>query len=429
MSVTVKHLNADSTFLLVFRPATPHTPSPPASPVPCKEAPEPALGLADTLSPPQTAGNGSKEHPDDESREPASSPLPSHSPASAPENPSNTGAGDRPGSFSILIDPWLNGTSTIWHKKFSTSKHTTSSCITSLRELPAPDLVLISQDKPDHCHQDSLCSLPPNGTKTIILAECAAARKINSWNHFHPDKIQQMFKWEEPSISKGKFSRTTVRRIAIPPIIPGGKEGEVTIAYLPMAFDMTGLHTAIGITYRPPSSCSLLEEGILEPIVPSFAADAIEMPPSPPGTPSSFQSSTSYAVPADRAVSILYSPHGVPFSVIKPYAEKHLVRESALPLTLLLHSFDRVQNPWWLGGNVCAGLPGGAPIAQNLLARYWISAHDEVKEVGGLAVRNIQFDRYSRDEVAALINTDGNSATQTEVVELCSGDEICLTSI
>lgn len=122
---------------------------------------------------------------------------------------------------------------------------------------------------------------------------------------------------------------------------------------------------------------------------------------------------------------MIYSPHGVTYAHIKPYAIAHLVREAALPLTALLHSFDRVQNPWWLGGNISAGLPGGLEIAQNLLARAWISAHDEDKENSGFSVSSVKTRKYSVDEVRSLVE-NVNTNVKTEVRVLDVGDEMVL---
>jgi hypothetical protein len=72
-------------------------------------------------------------------------------------------------------------------------------------------------------------------------------------------------------------------------------------------------------------------------------------------------------------------------------------------LTCLLHSFDKVQNTWYLGGNINSGSPGGLEIARNLLARCWISAHDEDKENSGIAVLKVVTRKYTADEVAALL--------------------------
>jgi hypothetical protein len=91
-----------------------------------------------------------------------------------------------------------------------------------------------------------------------------------------------------------------------------------------------------------------------------------------------------------RPVSVLYTPHGLPFKPdLLPYTQNHLVKLGALPLTLLLHSFDHMQNPWYLGGNIMMGSNGGVEIARGLMARCWISAHDEAKDDRGLAVSKL----------------------------------------
>src|SRR4051812_21462435 len=85
-----------------------------------------------------------------------------------------------PGSFTILLDPWLAGPATILSTIFSVSEHKTKPCISSLKELEQePDLILISQDKPDHCHEATLRQLPTDCQSTI-LATPSAARKIRS---------------------------------------------------------------------------------------------------------------------------------------------------------------------------------------------------------------------------------------------------------
>lgn len=80
-----------------------------------------------------------------------------------------------------------------------------------------------------------------------------------------------------------------------------------------------------------------------------------------------------------RPISLIFSPHGIQYSYLASYATSHLVAEAALPLTALLHCMDSISNPWWLGGNICAGVPYGAEIASKLGARLWISAHDGEK--------------------------------------------------
>lgn len=102
-------------------------------------------------------------------------------------------------------------------------------------------------------------------------------------------------------------------------------------------------------------------------------------------------------------MSIIYTPHGIPYRLIKAYASTHLVAEAALPLDCLIHPFDRVENLWWLGGVIVTGFPGGQEIANNLLARYWVSAHDEDKEVGGISTKPVRTRRYDRHQAQLLM--------------------------
>jgi len=90
-----------------------------------------------------------------------------------------------PGAFTILVDPWLAGQSSILHPVFQLANHTAPAAIKSLAELKEhPDLIIISQDKPDHCHRETLCSLPAN-TRTRILATPAAAKTIRAWKYVY----------------------------------------------------------------------------------------------------------------------------------------------------------------------------------------------------------------------------------------------------
>ncbi len=355
MSLTVKNLNNDSTFLLKFAPTTQFPPSP----------------------------------------------------------------GRSPGAFTILLDPWLSGPSTIYHPAFAVAHKTTISSISSLADIPEPDLVLISQNKPDHCHEDTLRQLRgDNSSKTQIIAEPGAAKRIRRWKHFHPDRVHAFEKFD---VKK----QSSIRRIEVPASTPYGTPGEVTITFIPAKMDISGLHNAIGITYRPPSSTQLF--------APSFAFD---LPLTPPDSPRSHSTSTSTASTLvagpmrEKTMSLIYSPHGVSYPHIRPYAESHLVHEAALPLTVLLHSFDRVENPWYLGGNISAGSPGGLEIAQSLLAKTWISAHDEEKRNAGIAVKSTYTKRYSAEDVQRMLRggedfaRPSKSGWRTEVVTMSVGQEL-----
>jgi hypothetical protein len=102
-------------------------------------------------------------------------------------------------------------------------------------------------------------------------------------------------------------------------------------------------------------------------------------------------------------LSVLHCPHGIHPSTLQPYI-KYLSSSGALPLTLLLHCFDAVSNPWYLGGIISPGLPNGAKLAQLLQAKTWISAHDEPKKVTGWSTKLVKTKVYSRDEVESVVS-------------------------
>ncbi|KAK3937113.1 hypothetical protein QBC46DRAFT_393514 [Diplogelasinospora grovesii] len=425
MALTVKHLNDDASFLLSFEPVVPK-----------------------------------------------SSPGPSPQP------------------FRILLDPWITGASKILHSKISKTTHRHPACISSLIELPEPDLVIISQDKSDHCNEATLRQLPATGTRTVVLAEPSSARIIRSWKYFDRQRVRTLPRWEDPRVT----GHPNVMRIEVPPLVPGGEAGEVTVTFIPQRRDMSGLHGAVGITYRPPAVAPLPPSSSppppspetpalltppttprshrshanlktifsrSTPAVPHHDASAggALMPPSPtslsPGSLRSVRSASSLGTtqnswnrpgsqPAsDRTLSVIFSPHGISYSSLHSYATSHLGSEAALPLTALLHCFDSVTTPWWLGGNVLLGAPAGTETAGRLGAKAWISAHDGDKEVKGLTAVFLRTRKWRREDVLGELNAgqtqkDGsdpptNTATEkpskgTEVFALGSGEEVILTN-
>ncbi|CAI6338458.1 unnamed protein product [Periconia digitata] len=323
---------------------------------------------------------------------------------SPPIAPFSSSTASFPGSFTILVDPWLVGPATILSSIFSISEQTAKPCISSLQDLDRePDVILISQDKPDHCHEQTLRQLPRHCGSTI-LAIPPAARKIRSWKHFRPDLVQSLPKYVEGQSQ-------SILRLVLPPISPKGSCGEVTLSWMPARRDVSALHHAIGITYRPPCCESLL---------------------SPPDSPISFKTASSSPGTLldnsrERTLSVIYSPHGVPYDIIQPYAASHLVTEAALPLTALIHSFDRVENPWYLGGNISAGYPGGMVIAKNLYARSWISAHDAHKRTRGLSVKLTKIGKCDDDQIKTMFSrgdiANVKTAVSTNLVALDAGQE------
>lgn len=102
------------------------------------------------------------------------------------------------------------------------------------------------------------------------------------------------------------------------------------------------------------------------------------------------------------SLSVLFSPHGLAYPSLRSYVAAHLIPAQALPLTALLHCFDAVSNPWWLGGNICAGFPAGREVATRLRARAWVSAHDGDKLMKGWGTTMLKTRRYLPGEMMAL---------------------------
>ncbi|KAK4992840.1 hypothetical protein LTR66_006179 [Elasticomyces elasticus] len=348
-----------------------------------------------------------------------------------------------PGAFTILI-----------------SHHTSQPCVSAITELRhQPNLIIISQDKADHCHQETLCQLPPESPIPIV-ASPAAAKKIKSWKHFDPFRIHE-FKKYDPKKADTLFS------VRIPAYSPTAAPGKVTLAFLPAKSDLTGLHNAIGITYRPPGTVVAARTGnfVHLPLIPPSAP--LPMRPSTSDSsqdfnarqPSSRMSMMSAASDmtsdlrsyssasrasrqtvhrtSEKTLSVIYTPHGVAYPVVAPYAA-HLESQGALPLTALFHSMTREENPWYLGGVVAAGAPGGMELARKLETRYWISAHDEDKDNRGLATTKIKTVRYNVQETRRMLeeaerkerearqagaDESVKAPCRTEVIALETGEE------
>ncbi|KAJ8607211.1 hypothetical protein MRB53_040471 [Persea americana] len=355
--------------------------------------------------------------------------------ASSTSKPNSTPSPSFPGSFTILLDPWITPSpSYIYSKHFALTQRNVPACIESLADIPDPDLVICSQDKPDHCHRDTLLKLPRN-TGATVLGNACAARKILSWNHFSPDAVHSLPAYDAKT--------NNVFRIPIPPFSPLGEPGEVTVALLQTRKDLTGLHNAVAITYRPPST----------PLSSPASTAYVTLPPTPPTTPpalsissASSSASSTTSLPRisfplsgvhtrEKAISLLFSPHGVhSYDLVHTYATKHLMPQLALPLTALIHSFSRSSNPWFLGGNITAGCPGGVEIARNLGAKVWIGAHDEDKTNSGISVKGLKVEKFDVECVRRLLAEGGvvgsekpavgrGGACRTEIVELASGEE------
>ena len=467
------------------------------------------------------------------------------------QSPSPTDLTSANGAYTVLIDPFLTGSSIVLAPWFAKTVLNEKPSISHMSEIEEPDVIIVSQNKPDHCHKETLLQLH-RGCKTIFACEPGAAKTMKSWNHFDPHRIHGLDKYNPEAIFGNSL------RLTIPPLSSEGHPGELVISFIPANNYITQLHNGFGITYQAPTSTKTvaslstidlpkkpryfhmpLSPATLPPSSPqplsspmvvrpssfsSYSArvqsgcfsdygpipigpyqhhplrsrtsnhasnhasseflsssissstlnsstdrlsipftfetdpemfNSIGSPPTPLESPqlpdnttlnrksfetsqvqfghqkslsnlSSHQISGSQITPGrPKTLSVLYSPHGLPVADLQPYVRNHLMHTSALPLTLLLHSFDRVQNPWWLGGNISTGIDGGMQIARSLMARVWLSAHDEAKDDRGLSVKRLKIKRASAEEVRKqLWQSEKNHGWTCDVRNLPNGAEM-----
>ncbi|KXL46207.1 MAG: hypothetical protein FE78DRAFT_146642 [Acidomyces sp. 'richmondensis'] len=270
--------------------------------------------------------------------------------------------------YHILLDPWLTGSSTLLHPSFQTARHTLPSVVPTILSLPKhPDLILISQSQPDHCHRETLCALPSRPQHTRILAVPAAAKKIKRWGHFEEGVVGVLHRFDE--------KKREIARIAIPLLLPPDVEED------------DGFH-------RPCIYASPLRS-----------------------TPALRHDSKFDDTDLD-VLSILYAPHGIGLPSLQTYLDNHLWPTGTSRLTLLLHSLHRATNPRLLGGVCAAGAPGGIPLARALRAKYWVPAHDGGKDMSGLAVRWLRRRQWDLEEVEGEVRDSGTRVKALQIGEM-----------
>lgn len=88
-----------------------------------------------------------------------------------------------------------------------------------------------------------------------------------------------------------------------------------------------------------------------------------------------------------------------------------------------------MQNTWYFGGNIIAGVPGGLAIAHGLAAKTWMSAHDGDNDSSGFSVLKIVKSKWGPKEVEKLLlEKSGKSSTKakTDVKQLAVGESCVL---
>lgn len=312
--------------------------------------------------------------------------------------------------FTVLLDPWLVGTSPVFHPSFSVQSHTVRPSITHLSQLPSPpDVVLISQDKSDHCHEETLRQLDTKeggrDSGVRIFAVKGAYGKVKGWGIVTEDKVGELKPWRAGR--KGGVGNVIVR-IDIP--IPGSDSETSTssspqisahleIAHLPAVYpwEFPSLHSALAIRFVTTYTY---------PIDPTLS---------------------NQPQPQPHTHLTLFTPHGVAPSALLPYLNSLSSPFPSSSLTpkvnLLLHPFTLTLTPPHLGGKITLGTPNiSALVKAGIRTEVVASAHDEAKAVGGYVSSRIKCTRWSREdvfsEILKVVADDGGGEGQEEVPEV-----------
>ncbi|KAF2664953.1 hypothetical protein BT63DRAFT_81032 [Microthyrium microscopicum] len=282
-------------------------------------------------------------------------------------------------AITVLLDPWIVGAAQVLSPSFSWQIRPTPANITSLRDLPEPDIVLVSQDNPDHCHQESLTTLPAT-TSAKILAPLNAAHRIASWQHFtNPNTLKTMGPWK-PNDDVFNFR---FRKFIPAPFVGADPQaaGTLTISLLVEAGDYMGLHNAYSLVYTP-------------------------------GTASSTQ----------PPMTVVFAPHGINCSTLVNWFST----QKAERLSLIFHPFNQVTGPWYTGNSAfIRGARKGIKAARSVSAALWIGAHDEQKELKGVATKGIDTKIVTIDEVRSMVGEGERGKDQDDmtVLKLGVGDK------
>ncbi|KAI8953635.1 hypothetical protein F4801DRAFT_536079 [Xylaria longipes] len=310
--------------------------------------------------------------------------------------------------FNVLLDPWLQGPQSDGGRWFSIQWHVVAPSVQTIEELDrllgelekgtAPsydgngpetgpavergaetrnddsyvDVVAISHEFTDHCHEATLRELP---SSTPVFAPDKAARLIRSWKHFHNVVEMPAFlvagtkDWREALSSASLPSWVGVGRV----VTPGN-----ALYY----------HSALIVAW----SRSTSEET------------------------------------ANSGDAIVYSPHG-----IEPGALSG-IQNTGLRTLALLHGLDDVQI--WMTKQLNLGAVNGVSAARECGAKYWVATHDEIKKGGGfvsLLLRRTSWsvaDAVKREGQKRIAKKaeDSEKVNDYEFVALGSGDGLVLVS-
>jgi hypothetical protein len=262
------------------------------------------------------------------------------------------------GHFTLLLDPWLGSDAKGLHARFSNQTQTLRPHVSDLRDLPSPpNAVLASQGKSDHTNKKTLQQLDWKSTKLYAVPD--AAKLINSsssWSSWFPS---------------GSLVTLSNQPTRIPLDTRSGDESYVELSYLPPKYpwDTPSRHSACGI---------------------KFVSSA-----------------------GKETVSVLFTPHGSPLSAVERWLDGLKDRR----LDVLLHPWNRVKRPLWLGGVISSGFSDGRAICKYSKVGTWVSTHDAKKIETGFVKSWLKTRVYGSNEVHMHLQEPG-----TDVVNLGVGE-------
>lgn len=307
--------------------------------------------------------------------------------------------------FNILLDPWLQGPQSDVASWFSTQWHLVAPSVQTIDELnlllaeaeqggkqaaaaqkeakagsdgrlaSLIDVVAISHEFTDHCHETTLKELP---RETPVFATEKAAQLIRSWKHF-----------DSVTTTPG-FSSDTVdwqKTLSVSPLPDWIGIGRVITAGNALYY-----HSAVMIAFKT-------------------VAPAPNKGGKKAGDPSDNISHNTAAV--------VYSPHGIKATDLAS------VKSAGIETRVLLHGLHDVGI--WMTKQLNLGALNGLEAVRASGAKYWIATHDEEKEGGGFIAPLLRRTKYTvADAVRSETKNMGDEAPGYRFVELGSGDALVL---
>ncbi|KAI0469568.1 hypothetical protein F4859DRAFT_487066 [Xylaria cf. heliscus] len=324
--------------------------------------------------------------------------------------------------FNVLLDPWLQGPQSDGGRWFSIQWHVVAPGVRTIEELdgllgdleteatardhdhdhdhdhdrngddgaetgPPPaagalsyvDVVAISHEFTDHCHEATLRELPP---RTPVFAPDKAAKLIRSWKHF--DAVREM-----PGF-----------------LAAGTEDWRSALSCTPLLPSWVGLGRVV-----TPGNALYYHSALIVAWARSSGSE---------------EAAAANNGGGGGGDAVIYSPHG-----IEPGALSG-IRTTGLRTLALLHGLDDVR--LWMTKQLNLGGVNGVAAARECGAKYWVATHDEIKKGGGFVSLLLRRTRWSvadavkKDGQKNIVKTaaDNEKVDGYEFVGLGSGDGVVL---